>query len=257
VRHAPIDGGVRRNTVPEVSPSADPFADVAGLIGVPVAATHARDAIDALLRHPAVRHAAPGLAARSAVRGALASALLAGGSPNVVGDPVTQGALRATGEAIRLAASWQQTPGRVLARLHLLAARDLSDLADLGRPRPGVDRKRLDQLLRLGSGESSAPGVVVAALVHGELMAMNVFDPGGGVVARAAERILLIARGVDTLGLSVPEVGHLADSRAYEPLIQAYASGLPDGVAAWVRHCCDAYARGAEDGLAHASGAPG
>jgi hypothetical protein len=240
-----------------VSSSADPFAAVAGLTGIAVAAAHARDAIDALLRHPAVRHQAPRMVAASALRGAKASALLAGGSPDVVGDPVTQGALRATGEAIRLAASWQQTPGQVLARLHLLAARDLADPAELGRPRPGADQRRLDQLLRLGSGDSRAPGVVVAAIVHGELMAMNVFDPGGGVVARAVERIVLIARGVDTLGLSVPEAGHLANAGVFESMIQTYASGVPDGVAAWVRYCCDAYARGAEDGLAHASGAPG
>ena len=240
-----------------MSPSADPFADVAALTGVAVAAAHARDAIDALLRHPTARHQAPRLAAASAAAGAKASSLMDGGSPDIVGDPVTQGALRTTGEALRLAATWPQSPGQVLARLHLLAARDLAGPADLGRPRPDADRKRLDQLLRLGSGNTAAPGMVVAAIVHGELMAMNVFDPGGGLVARAAERIVLIARGVDQLGLSVPEAGHLASARAYHPLIQAYASGLPDAVGAWVRHCCGAYAHGADVGLAHASGAPG
>lgn len=181
---------------------------------------------------------------------------MAGGSPDVVDDPITQGALRATGETVRLAANWHQTPIQVLARLHLLAARDLADPTELGRPRPGTDRNRLDQLLRLSSGDSAAPGVVVAAIVHGELMALQAFDPGGGVVARATERIVLMATGVDPLGLSVPEVGHLAMSRAYQPLIHTYGSGQPDGVAAWVRHCCDAYVRGAEDGIAHASGAP-
>jgi hypothetical protein len=190
------------------------------------------------------------------MRGAKASSLLAGGSPDVVGDPISQGALRATGEAFRLAATWQPTPSQVLARLHLLAARDLADAAELGRPRPGADHGRLDQLLRLGAGDSAAPGVVVAALVHGELIALDAFEFGGDVVARAAERVVLIARGVDPLGVSIPEAGHLAISRAYRPLLQAYASGQPDGVAAWIRHCCDAYARGAEEGLAHASGAP-
>jgi hypothetical protein len=244
-------------TVRSVTAPADPFADVAVLTGVGVAAAHARDAIDLLLRHPAVRRDIARLAAASAMRGAKASALLAGGKPTVHEDPITHGALRATGEAVRLAATWQRAPGQVLARLHLLAARDLADSAQLGRPRPGTDRGRLDQLLRLGSGPSAAPGVVVAALVHGELMTLNVFESGGEVVARAAERIVLIARGVDAAGVSVPEVGHLALSRGYRPLLEAYASGQPDGVAAWVRHCCEAYARGAEDGLAHASGAPG
>jgi hypothetical protein len=190
------------------------------------------------------------------VRGAKASSLLAGGNPEVVGDAISQGALRATAEALRLATTWQKTPSQVLARLHLLAARDLAGSAELGRPRPDADHGRLDQLLRLGAGDSAAPGVVVAALVHGELMAMNAFEFGGDLVARAAERVVLIARGVDPLGVSIPEAGHLAISRAYQPLMKAYASGQPDGVAAWIRHCCDAYARGAEEGIAHASGAP-
>jgi hypothetical protein len=239
-----------------VTSPADPFADVAALTGVGVAAAHARDAIDALLRHPIVRRDAARLAAVSAVRGAKASALLAGGS-SAGNDPFTQGALRATAEAIHLAPMWRQTPGQVLARLHLLVARDRTDPSELGRPRSGTDLPRLEQLLRLGSGPTAAPGVVVAAVVHGELMALDAFLSGGDVVARAAERIVLIARGVDPLGVSVPESGHLALSRAYRPLIHAYASGEPDGVAAWVRHCCDAYARGAEVGLEHASGAPG
>jgi hypothetical protein len=240
-----------------VTTPADPFADVAALTGVGVAAAHARDAIDALLRHPMVRRDPARSASASAVRGARASAVLAGAAPNIRDDPITQGAVRATAEAIHLAPAWRQTPGQVLARLHLLAARDLAEPDELGRPRRGIDRNRFDQLLRLGSGPTAAPGVVAAALVHGELMALNAFHPCGEIVARAAERIVLIARGVDPVGVSVPEAGHLALRRASVDLLGAYAKGEPDQVAAWVRHCCDAYARGAEFGLAHASGAPG
>jgi hypothetical protein len=240
-----------------VNPTTDPFADVAALAGVGVAAAHARDVIDALLRHPRVKRDAVRLAAASAVRGGRASAVLAGGTPDDVDDPVTQGALRATGEALRLAATWQRTPGQALARLHLLAARDLCDPAELGRPAPTTDRNRFGQLIRLGSGPSAAPGVVIAALVHGELMAIGAFSSGGDLVARATERVVLISRGVDSLGVSIPEAGHLALRPAYAELLRAYATGEPEGVAAWIRHCCDAYTRGAEAGLAHASGAPG
>jgi len=62
--------------------------------------------------------------------------------------------------------------------------------------------------------------------------------------------VVLVALGVDTKAVSVPEAGHLALARAYEPLARAYADGRPDGVGAWIRHCADAYARGAEAGLA-------
>jgi hypothetical protein len=255
---SPAASGTGRGLQSEImAASTDPFADVAALPGVGVVAAHARDAIDVLLRHPAVRRDPARLAAASALRGAKASARLAGGTLTARGDPITQGALRATSEAARLAATWQQAPGQVLARLHLLAARDLADSSELGRPQPDTDLRRLDQLLRLISSGGAAPGVVVAAIVHGELMALNVFESGCEIVARAAERIVLITRGVDPLAVSVPEAGQLALARAYRPLLRAYASGQPDGVAAWVKHCCNAYARGAEAGLEHASGAPG
>ena len=117
-------------------PSADPFADVAALTGVGAAAAHARDAVDALLRHPMVRRDPARLAAASALRGAKASALLAGGTPTAAGDAVTQGAIRATAEAVHLAPAWRQRPGQVLARLHLLAARNSAEPDVLGRPRP-------------------------------------------------------------------------------------------------------------------------
>lgn len=231
--------------------TVDPFAAVAALAGVGVAAAHARDSIDTLLRHPSMRRDAARVAAESALRGARASAALAGGNPDDVSDPFLQGALRAGAEVPELAEVWQRSPRQALARLHMLAARDLVSHADaLGRPRPDVDAARLDQLLRLATARTGAPAVVVAAIVHGELRALAAFGSADGVVARAAERIVLVSRGVDTKAVSVPEAGHLALVRAYEPLLGAYASGTAEGVAAWIRHCADAYARGAEEGLA-------
>ncbi|HEX6577071.1 MAG TPA: oxidoreductase [Jiangellaceae bacterium] len=242
--------------MPEWGPR-DPFADVATLSGVGAAASHARDALDALLRHPAVRRDARRLAGESVLRGARASAVLAGGNADDLADPILQGALRATGEVPTLAATWERAPGQVLARIHVLAARDLVPVNDLGRPRPGADARRLEQLLQLAVARTGAPGVIVAAIVHGELRAIDPFGSAGGLVARATERLVLMARGVDTRAVGVPEAGHRELAAAYEPLVAAYVAGGPDGVAAWVRHCCDAYARGAEAGLAHASGAPG
>lgn len=235
----------------------DPLARVADLDGVGVAAAHARDAIDALLRHPAMRNDAARMAAESAVRGSRASARLEGADANDVMDPVWQGALRVVAEVPVLAGVWERSPRQALARMHVLAARDLVDDPDrLGRPRPGTDLARLDQILALATGPTRAPAVVVAALVHGELAALQVFGSVDGVVARAAERVVLVARGVDTKAVAVPEVGHYALVRAYRPLLEAYASGGPDGVGAWVRHCGEAYARAAEEGLAIAGLGP-
>jgi hypothetical protein len=229
----------------------DPFARVAALDGVGTAAAHARDAIDALLGHPAMRNQAAKLASESAVRGAQASATLEGGEPESVEDPYLQGALRAIGEVPELASLWDRAPRQVLARLHMLAARDVVEGPDvLGRPRPGAGHSRLEQILRLATSATAAPGVVVAAVVHGELRSIRPFEAADGIVARAVERVILVARGVDTKAVTIPEAGHLALSRAYDPLLDAFAAGTPEGVGAWVRHCADAYARGAEAALA-------
>ncbi|HEU4542102.1 MAG TPA: oxidoreductase [Jiangellaceae bacterium] len=233
-----------------MSQPADPFAAIAALPGVGVAAAHARDAIDALLRQPAMRRDASRVAAESAVRGALASAALDGARAEDLDDSVTQGALRATAEVPALAGVWSGAPGQALARIHLLAAKDLAGVESLGRPRDGIDRARFDQLFRLAVAPTAAPAVVVAALVHGELATIRPFGLADGVVARAAERMVLIARGVDTRAVSVPEAGHAGLVRAYGQLLEAYATGTSDGVGAWVRHCCEAYARGAEEGIA-------
>lgn len=227
----------------------DPLARVAELDGVGMAAAHARDSIDALLRHPAMRRNAAQVAAESAVRGARASARLEGADVEDLADPVVQGALRVVGEVPSLAAIWEQAPRQVLARMHMLAARDLVEDDALGRPRSGADAERVAQILTLATAPTEAPAVVIAALVHAELATVRPFGSADGVVARAAERVVLVSRGVDTKAVSVPEVGHHALVRAYSSLLDAYASGEADGVGAWVRHCADGYARGAEEGL--------
>lgn len=227
---------------------ADPLADIAALDGVGIAAAHARDAIDALLRHPAMRRDAGRVAAESALLGARASAELSGGDPDEVSDPFLQGALRVVADAPALAEVWDRSPRQALARLHVLAGRDLVDDREvLGRPRPDADAARLDQLMSLLTSPTRAPGVVVAAVVHAELLAVRPFGVADDVVARGAERIVLIARGVDTKAASMPEAGHRAMADDYRAALAAYSTGTPDGVGAWVRHCCQAYARGAEE----------
>jgi len=222
----------------------DPLAAVAALEGVGSAAAHARDAVDALLRHPAMRRGAAAVAAESAMQAARADAELEGGSPEDPDDPVLKGSLRLGAELPSLARTWDRAPLQALARAHVLVARDLEPADDLGRVRSGADR--VSQLARLTTEPTRAPGVVVAAVVHGELATLAPFGVADRVVARAAERIVLVARGVDTKAVTCPSVGHLALRRVYDERLAAYASGQPQGVAAWVRHCLEAYAIGAE-----------
>ena len=193
------------------------------------------------------------------MRGAWASAWLAGarvdldelrsGAAPVLADPVVQGALRAQGAIGSLADTWRTAPRQALARLHALAATDLvEDRLELGRPRPEAG-PRLDTLAAVLTG-TTAPAVVVAAIAHGELLALDAFAPAAGVVARAAVRLTLVERGLDPKSLAVPEVGHRELAGEYAEAVQAYASGEPSGVAQWIRHCAQALDIGAQEARA-------
>ncbi|HET8683956.1 MAG TPA: oxidoreductase, partial [Micromonosporaceae bacterium] len=164
----------------------------------------------------------------------------------VVTDPVVQGALRVAAALPDLVDTWQRAPRQVLARLHVLAARDAVEAAHLGRPsgEPAVS-VRLDALADLVAGGTSAPALLVAAVVHGELLALRAFPGPGGLVARAAARLALAAGGFDPRGLIAAEIGHLAREPEYVGAAGAFATGTPDGIRAWVRHCAAAVELGA------------
>ena len=71
-------------------------------------------------------------------------------------------------------------------------------------------------------------------------MALRPFAGPNGVVARAAGRLTLTAAGFDPRGLLPVEVGHLAREPEYVGASGAYATGTPDGVRSWLRHCAAA-----------------
>ena len=112
----------------------------------------------------------------------------------------------------------------MLARLHTLAAADLVEPALLGRPGgPASAAQRLTGLAQALTARTAAPAMVPAAVVHGELLSLSPFGSADGVVARAASRLVLLARGLDPLGAVVPEEGHLElGVEAYAEALQAY-----------------------------------
>ncbi|MFD8563354.1 oxidoreductase [Streptosporangium canum] len=248
---------------------SDPLAVIAELPGVPEAVTDARKAVDRLYGHRVLRRKSPEVSARSALRGARASAALDGvdvpleAIPEVT-DPVVQGALRVSAELGRLGPTWRAAPRQVLARLHTLAAAGLTER--LGRPRgaaeapdlfglgaaPGPEETvaRVDGLVGLVTGTSKAPALVLAAIVHAELAALRPFGSADGVVARAAERLTLVEFGLDPKSLAAVELGHLELGAAYPESLKAYLSGTPDGVAVWVRHCASAVTLGVREATA-------
>lgn len=235
--------------------SADPLAPLLDLPGVRAAADDARDAVDRVHQHPANRRGWPATAAEASMRAARASAALDGGQARLPAhgeaatDPVLAGAVRIADAIGNLLATWQRAPLQALARLHVLAAADLvADDAGLGRPRASAAvSARLHMLAELVTGPSAVPGVVQAAVVHGELLALAPFGTADGVVARAASRLTAIATGLDAKGLAVPEVGHLRRAAEYRQAAAGFATGEREAVAAWLLHCCEAWQAGARE----------
>ncbi len=86
----------------------------------------------------------------------------------------------------------------------------------------------------------------MAALVHAELASVAPFASHNGIVARAAERLVMVARGVDPASLVVPEAGHLALRAAYESNLRGYRDGGDSGLHSWLLYAAEAQTKGAE-----------
>jgi hypothetical protein len=248
----------RRGNVRSVQASLRPLLELPG-VGDAVAA--ARAAIDEVHRHPAHRRGWAASAAEASVRAARASAAIAGAVATIpdggeVTDPLLKGALRVAEATGPLLTTWRRSPLQALARLHVLAAADLVEPEQLGRPVGGdAMSARLDMLSRLvaeWAAESSAtiPGPVQAAVVHGELLTLAPFGSGDGIVARAAARLSMIGSGLDPKGLVVPEVAYFRAQREYAAAANGFASGVPDRVGAWITFCCRAFETGAREAKA-------
>ena len=230
----------------------DPLAWLTSLEGVPSAFAAARDGIDAVLRDRGLRRTAPETTAESLLRGAHASAVLEGSGSALAevregaGDDVAGAAVRVSTGLLGLAPTLTRSPSQALARLHVLAGAGALDEAELGRPRDDAAAERLQGVSRLLSGRSSVPALLLAAVVHAELATAAPFSSHNGLVARAAERLVLVARGVDEKSLTVPEAAHLALRAEYESNLRAYRDGGRNGVHAWLLYAAEAYAAGAE-----------
>jgi hypothetical protein len=231
---------------------ADALGDLVALEGVGSAMAAARDGIDALLRDRGLRRTAPQLTAESLLVGARASAVLEGSESSLEdaregrADATASAALAVSTELLSLVPVLAHSPLRVFARLHTLAAKGEVEDEQLGRPRDAAAAGRVSGLAGLLLRPTTAPALVLAAVVHAELRTVAPFSSHNGIVARAAERLVLVARGVDPTSLTVPEAGHLALRAAYESNLGGYASGGPAGVHAWLLYAAEAYTSGAQ-----------
>ena len=271
--------------MPPVADVAARLRALGELKGVAEAGEEARQACTRLRFAETLRRRIPEAAAESRVRGARASAALEGAEVPVArvrsvmsgaagwgSDPVelvVRGALQATAESEHVVGLVLSAPWQALARLHVAAMAGVLPAAQVGRPRSAGEDAR--ELVEVGpapvatavAGRLQAvaevcqaaripgvPGLVVVAVVHAEVASVRPFVRGNGVVARAVERAVLQATGLDPTGVAVPEVGHLRGGSApYVGALAAYATGTPDGVALWLRHVAEAVVAGADEGM--------
>ena len=231
----------------------DPLGRLAALEGVPSAYAAARDGVDALLRDRGLRRTSPEQTGEALLRGAWASAVLEGSGSSLAevredgGDEVAQAAVRVSTEVLALVPTLSRSPLQAFARLHALAGAGAVPDDELGRPRSAAAAERLGVLASRLLGETTAPAMLVAAVVHGELATAAPFASHNGIVARAAERLVLVARGVDSTSLLVPEEGHRRLRAEYESNLRAYAdAGGTSGVHAWLLYTAEAYTLAAE-----------
>ncbi|PVG82413.1 oxidoreductase [Nocardioides gansuensis] len=232
--------------------TADPLAWLTTLEGVPSAYAAARDGIDVMLRDRGLRRTSPEATAESLLRGAHASAVLEGSASSLAevrageGDEIAQDAVRMSVSQLALAPLLKSAPLQAIARLHAVAASGSLPEDSLGRPRDSAGADRLRGVGELLLTSHEVPALMLAAVVHADLATTAPFPSHNGLVARAVERLVLVARGVDAKSLVVPEAGHLALRPEYESNLRGYRDGGPRGVHAWMLYAAEAYAAGAE-----------
>ncbi|TDC43614.1 oxidoreductase [Micromonospora sp. KC213] len=234
--------------------TTDPLAPLLALADIAPAVQRARERVDEAMRHRALRRHGGQVAAEVSLRSAVASAALEGYAhereavrAGTITEPVLQGALRIAGVLPALTELWPKSPRQALAKLHVLAARDVVAEAELGRPvTDPVVAARLNGLAELVAGGTSVPPLVLAAVVHGELLNLRPFAGPSGVVARAAARLVLMSRGFDPRGLVAVDVGHREREPEYVGAAGAFATGTPDGLRSWLRHYMSAVEVGAD-----------
>jgi len=225
----------------------DPLADLAQLEGVASAVAAATDAVDAVLGDRGLRKVTEEQLSRALLAGAQANAAL---SDNPARWQV--GALRLSAELTPLAALINVAPAQALARAHTLVARGVvpdNELGKIGSQQETADPEmalRMNSLVELLTRHTSAPAIVVGGVVHAEIAVVAPFGDASGLIARAAEHLVLIAAGLDPYGVIVVEAGHAENAARYSVALEAYAEGSVAGVKAWLLRCAAAVARGAE-----------
>ena len=233
----------------------DPLAPLLDLPDVAEKADKVAKEIAAIHRHRANLRGWDVTGAESTLRGARASAKLAGGDTTIpdsgdVDDPILAGAIRCAGvlapeKITETVTTFRRAPLQIIAKLNTLAAPQ-PYISEPGRPDPAADG-RLHLLGNLLTGSSQAGSAIISAVAHGELLSLSPFASANGVTARALSRLVTVAGGLDPRGLSVPEVYWSKNTATYESAAAGFASGDVEGVRQWILFHLEGLSRGSRE----------
>ena len=167
----------------------------------------------------------------------------ASGSSAASGSGALAGSGAPSGLGVKAGLGAMSAPGAVAVQAGSLEPGDPFGLG----PAPSGEAlaARMDGLVNLLMTPTKAPALVLAAIVHAELMVIRPFGTADGIVARSAERLTLVEHGLDPKSLAAIEVGHL--ELPYAESLRAYLSGTREGLSTWVRHCASAIVLGVRE----------
>ena len=232
-------------------PDRDPLAWLESLEGVPTAFAGTRDGIDVLLRDRGLRKTRPEQTTDSLLVGAAASAALDDSTSDLAAvragtlDAPAAAAVRVSTELLSLVPVVEHSPMQAFARLHALAGKGDEPDESLGRPTGAEAADRLATLSQTML-DTSVPALMLAAIAHAEIVTAAPFASRNGIVARAAERLIIAARGVDPKSLVATELGHSLLRAEYESNLRGYRDGGRAGLHSWLLYCAEAYTKAAE-----------
>lgn len=148
-----------------------------------------------------------------------------------------------------LIAEWSRTPMKTLAKWHTVAAAGTIDTEFLGVPKK--DFASMERLQLLGNVISNPqltvgiPVPLIVAIVFAEIAVLHPFVSFNNSLAFFAARATAITKGLDPLGINMPETFFWRNRINFRRFLEFYAEGDRSKIIKWI----DFYLQGLSAGI--------